>query len=84
MGYSNSTKVIIYFDPKTHRINRTTHCYIAEYDVKIHLEESLYISDIMLQEHPSGVYQPGTTYSDTKIIPIQPSLDLSDLTFTFS
>ena len=28
MGYSNFTKVIIYFDPKTRCIKKTFHCYI--------------------------------------------------------
>ena len=36
MGYTYSTKVIIYFDPKTLRIKITFHFYVDDYDVKLH------------------------------------------------
>ena len=35
MWYSISTKVIIYFDPKTRHIKRNSHCYIDEYNIKL-------------------------------------------------
>ena len=38
MIYSNSNKVIIYFDPKTRRIKKTLHCYIDEYGAKLYPE----------------------------------------------
>ena len=38
----------------------------------------------MLQEYPSGVYQPGPTSSDPKIHIIQPSLYISDSPFSSS
>ena len=49
MGYSNYTKVIIYFDPKTRRIKRTFNCYIDEYDIKVHPEESVSLVTLILQ-----------------------------------
>ena len=36
--YSNCTKVIIYFDPNTHRMKENFHCYINEHDLKLHLK----------------------------------------------
>ena len=49
IGNYNITKVIIYFDPKTCRIKRTFHCYIDEYDIKLHPEESMLFGNLMLQ-----------------------------------
>ena len=34
--YYNSTKVVIYFDPNTHRIKKTFHIFIDEYYIKVH------------------------------------------------
>ena len=59
MVYSNYTKVIIYFEPKTCRIKRNVYCYIGEYDIKLNPKESMYLGELMIQEYPSGVYQPG-------------------------
>ena len=36
MEYSNSTKVIFYFDPKTLRFRRPFYYYIDEYDIQLH------------------------------------------------
>ena len=40
--------------------------------------------DLIIQEYPSGVYQPGITSPDPKICLIQPSLDISDSSFASS
>ena len=82
MGYSNDTKVFIYFVLKTRCIKRTFHCYIYYYDTKLHPKLSISLGDLMLQEYPSGVYQPDTPPPDPKICPIQPSLDITDSLFS--
>ena len=58
MGYSSTTKVILYFDPATRRIKRTFHCYIDEYDVKLHPNESQSIGALHLREYPDGTPAP--------------------------
>ena len=76
IGNSKSTKFIIYFDPKNHLIQRTFHCYIDEYDNKLHPEESIYIDALIIQEYIYGVYQPGTPSPDPKIRLVQHSLNI--------
>ena len=49
MGYSNSTMLMIYFDPKTYRIRRTFNCYIDEYGIKLHPEEFMSLGACMIQ-----------------------------------
>ena len=71
MGYSNFTKVIIYFDHNKRCTRRTFHWYIVEYAIKLHPEESMSIGPLMLQKYPSGVYQPGTPSPETYICLIQ-------------
>ena len=83
-GYPNSTNIIIYFDPKTRRIRKNFHCCIDEYYIKSHQEESISIGDIMIQEYPSGVYQPGTPSHNQNTLLIQPSLKISDSPFASS
>ena len=39
------------------------------------------LGDLMIQEYPSGVYQPGTPSPDPKVCLIQPSLEISDSPF---
>ena len=78
LGCYYSTKLIIYFDPKTQHTKRTFHFYIDEYDVKLHPEESMSLGTLMLQEYPSGVYHPVTTSYEPNIILIQPTLELSN------
>ena len=84
MGYSNSTKVDIYFDPNACLIKRTFHCYIDEYNITLHQEESMSSGALMLQEYLSGVYQQGNLSTDSKIHLIQTSLVISDSTFASS
>ena len=84
MEYSNSTKFIIYFDPKTRCTKKTFHYYIGEYDIKLHSEESMSLGVLMLQEYPSGVYQPGTTSPDPKMCLIQLALEIIDSPFALS
>ena len=78
MGYSNSTKVIIYFDPKDRCIKRTFHFYIYEYVINLYPKGSMTLGALMIQEYPSGVYQPGTTSHVSNIRMIQPYLDIVD------
>ena len=54
MGYSNSTKVILYFDPAAHRIKFSFHCYIDEYDVKLDQNESVSLGVLQLRQYPDG------------------------------
>ena len=84
VGYYNTTKVIVYFDPNTRRIKRTFHCCIDEYDIKLHPEKSMSLGSIILHTYSSGVYQPGTPSPDPKICMIWSSLDISYPPFSSS
>lgn len=55
MGYPNTTKVVLYFDPESWKVKRTFHCIVDEFDIKLHPEESISLGTLMLQEYPSGV-----------------------------
>ena len=46
--YSNSTKFVIYFEPKNRRNNGTLHYYIGEYDVKLQPDESMSIGEFVI------------------------------------
>eukprot|EP00978_Attheya_sp_CCMP212_P033515 scaffold135433_cov24-Attheya_sp.AAC.1 len=35
MGYSNTTKVVLYWDPTTNKIKHTHHCFLDEFDTKV-------------------------------------------------
>ena len=63
-GYTNSNKAIIYLDSKIHFTKRTFHCYIDEYDVKLHPYESMSLGALISPKYPSGVYQPVTIDGD--------------------
>ena len=76
MLYSNSTIVIIYFDPNTRRIKRNYYYYMDEYDIKLHPKESMSFGDLMLQGHSSGLYQTVPPSSDPNIHLIKTSLDI--------
>ena len=76
MVYSNFAKSILYFDPNNCRIKRTVHCCIDHYGVKLNSDKYMSLGALMIQEYPSGVYQPFTTPPDTNIRLIQPSLDI--------
>ena len=78
MEYSNSTKFIIYFDPKTRCTKKTFHYYIGEYDIKLHSEESMSLGVLVLQEYPYGVDRPGIPSPDQKIRLVQPFLYIVD------
>ena len=55
MRYYNSTKAVIYFEPKTLHIKKTFRCYIDVYDIKLHPEKYISLGALMLQEYPSGL-----------------------------
>ena len=55
MGYSNSTEVIIYFVHNTSHTKQNFHLYIYECNINLHLDESMSLGDLILQDYPSGV-----------------------------
>ena len=72
MGYYNSTKLIIYFDPNNHHTKQKFNYNIVEYDIKIHMEEYMSLGDLMIQEYPPGVYQTSTIHPEPIIRIIHP------------
>ena len=41
MGYSKTTKVLLYYDIHKHRVKRSHNTYVDEYDIKNHTKEHL-------------------------------------------
>ena len=56
-------------------------CYIEDYNIKLHPEESMYLGTLIVQEYPSGFFQPGTLQPVPKVRLIHPYLEISDSPF---
>jgi hypothetical protein len=58
MGYANTTKVIIYWDPKTNTIKRAHHCFVDEFETRVSPHQSHTPGALLLAEAPGGHYDP--------------------------
>eukprot|EP00978_Attheya_sp_CCMP212_P000292 scaffold531_cov30-Attheya_sp.AAC.1 len=54
MGYSNTTKVILYWDPTTNKIERTHHCFLDEFDTKVSPNQKHNPGALLLAECATG------------------------------
>eukprot|EP00978_Attheya_sp_CCMP212_P004075 scaffold8800_cov58-Attheya_sp.AAC.4 len=58
LGYANTTKVIIYWDPKTNIIKRSHHCFVDEFETRICPHQRHTPGALLLAEAPGGHYDP--------------------------
>jgi hypothetical protein len=56
MGYSNTTKVVLYWDPKTNKIKRTHHCFLDEFDTRVSSRQKLNPGALLLAENATGLH----------------------------
>eukprot|EP00978_Attheya_sp_CCMP212_P031386 scaffold118389_cov51-Attheya_sp.AAC.3 len=54
MGYSSTTKVVLYWDPTTNKIKRTHHCFLDECDTKVSLNQKHNPDALLLAECATG------------------------------
>jgi hypothetical protein len=65
MGYSNTTKVVLYWDPTTNKIKRTAHhCFLDEFNTRVLSEQKHNQGALLLAENATGQVNP---------TPIQPA-----------
>jgi hypothetical protein len=58
MGYANTTKVIVYWDPKTNTIKRAHHCFVDEFETRVSPHQRHTPGALLLAETPGGQYDP--------------------------
>jgi hypothetical protein len=57
-GYANTTKVIVYWDPKTNTIKRAHHCFVDEFETRVSPKQRHTLGALLLAEAPGGHYDP--------------------------
>eukprot|EP00978_Attheya_sp_CCMP212_P028087 scaffold95999_cov85-Attheya_sp.AAC.1 len=59
MGYSNTTKVVLYWDPTTNKIKRTHHCFLDEFDTRVSSQQKHNPGAFLLvAENVTGHFNP--------------------------
>eukprot|EP00978_Attheya_sp_CCMP212_P023543 scaffold72435_cov57-Attheya_sp.AAC.1 len=58
MGYANTTKVIIYWDPKTNTIKRAHHFFVDKFETRVSPHQRHTPGALLLSEAPGGHYDP--------------------------
>eukprot|EP00978_Attheya_sp_CCMP212_P013538 scaffold33993_cov66-Attheya_sp.AAC.3 len=58
MGYANTIKVIVYWDPKTNTIKRTHHCFVDEFETRVSPHQHHTPGAPLLAAAPGGHYDP--------------------------
>jgi len=54
MGYSNTTKVVVYWDPTNNTIKRTHHCFLDEFDTRVSSKQKHTPGALLLAECATG------------------------------
>ena len=80
VGYGATTKVMLVYNPTTHRIQRTHHAYADPFDIRLHQNEKLTPGSLHLREYPNGLYNPSPINKDNLDL-IESHLDLKDSPF---
>eukprot|EP00978_Attheya_sp_CCMP212_P030984 scaffold115760_cov65-Attheya_sp.AAC.3 len=58
MGYANTMKIIIYWDPKTNIIKRAHHCFVDKFETRVSPHQRHTPGALLLTEAPGGHYDP--------------------------
>jgi hypothetical protein len=80
MGDANTTKVIIYWDPKTNTIKRAHHCFVDEFKTRLLPKQRHTPGALLLAEAPGGHYYPTPPPPDEIQFQIS-SLDIQESPF---